>query len=134
MYKENSDNVIIIDKTNFREATMRTVEVITIVILFLISIGAFIIGYFQFKEKGILFNNAYLYASKEERATMNKKPHYRQSAIVFTLLGVIFLFYAVTLIFRSGWLFLIDLVLIILLLVYAIVSSVMIARKNKGSV
>lgn len=113
---------------------MRTVEVITIVILFLISIGAFIIGYFQFKEKGILFNNAYLYASKEERATMNKKPHYRQSAIVFTLLGVIFSLIAVELLVRSGWLFLIDLVLIILLLVYAIVSSVMIARKNKGSV
>ncbi|HSN66062.1 MAG TPA: DUF3784 domain-containing protein [Fusibacter sp.] len=113
---------------------MRTVEVITIVILFLISIAAFIIGYFQFKEKGILFNNAYLYASKEERATMNKKPHYRQSAIVFASIGFIFLLNAVELLVRSGWLFLIDLVLIILLLVYAIVSSVMIARKNKGSV
>jgi len=38
---------------------MSTIEVITIVMLFLISFGAFTIGYFQFKEKGILFNNAY---------------------------------------------------------------------------
>lgn len=113
---------------------MRTVEVITIVILFLISIGAFIIGYFQFKEKGILFNNAYLYASKEERATMNKKPHYRQSAIVFASIGFIFLLNAVELLIRSGWLFLIVLGLMILLIVYAIVSSIMISRKNKGSV
>ncbi len=113
---------------------MRTVEVITIVILFLISFGAFIMGYFQFKEKGILFNNAYLYASKEERATMNKKPHYRQSAIVFTSIGFIFLLNAVELLVRSGWIFLIVLVLIILLIVYAIVSSIMISRKNKGSV
>ena len=33
---------------------MQTIEVITLVILFLISFGAFIVGYFQFKEKGIL--------------------------------------------------------------------------------
>ncbi len=112
---------------------MRTVEVITIVILFLISFGAFIIGYFQFKEKGILFNNAYLYASKEERATMNKKPHYRQSAIVFASIGFIFLLNAVELIVRSGWLFLVVLGLMILLIIYAIVSSVMIALKKKDS-
>lgn len=113
---------------------MGTVEVITIVILFLISFGAFTIGYFQLKEKGILFNNAYLYASKEERITMNKKPHYRQSAIVFASIGFIFLLNAVELIVRSGWLFLIVLVLIILLIIYALVSTYMIARKNKGSV
>ena len=113
---------------------MRTVEVITIVILFLISFGAFIMGYFQFKEKGILFNNAYLYASKEERATMNKKPHYRQSAIVFASIGFIFLLNAVELIFRSGWLFLVVFGLMMLLIIYAIVSSIMIARKNKGNV
>jgi hypothetical protein len=52
-------------KNFLRRPNMRTVEVITIVILFLISFGAFIIGYIQYKEKGILFNNAYLYASKE---------------------------------------------------------------------
>ena len=40
-----------------------------------LAIGAFIISYFSFREKGFLFNNAYLYASKEERATMDKKPH-----------------------------------------------------------
>ena len=31
-----------------------------------LAIGAFIISYFSFREKGFLFNNAYLYASKEE--------------------------------------------------------------------
>ena len=112
---------------------MSTIEVITIVMLFLISFGAFTIGYFQFKEKGILFNNAYFYASKEERATMNKKPHYRQSAIVFTSIGMIFLLNAVELLVRSGWLFIVVLGLMIFLIVYAIVSSVRIALKNKGS-
>ncbi len=109
---------------------MRTIEIITIVILFLIAIGSFVVGYLQFKEKGFLFNNAYLYASKEERATMNKKPHYRQSAIVFASIGLIFLLNAVELIVRSGWLFIVELGLMIFIIIYAIVSSVMIARKN----
>jgi len=109
---------------------MRTIEIITIVILFLIAFGSFVVGYFQFKEKGILFNNAYLYASKVERATMNKKPHYRQSAIVFASIGLIFLLNAVELIVRSGWLFIVVFGLMIFIIVYAIVSSVMIARKK----
>jgi len=104
---------------------MRMIEIITIVILFLISFGSFVVAYFQFKEKGLLFNNAYLYASKEERATMNKKPFYRQSAIVFALIGLIFLLNAVEVIVNSGWLFIIMVGLMIFIVIYAIVSSVM---------
>jgi len=101
------------------------IEIITIVILFLISFGSFVVAYFQFKGKGFLFNNAYLYASKEERATMNKKPFYRQSAIVFALIGLIFLLNAVEVIVNSGWLFIIMVGLMIFIVIYAIVSSVM---------
>jgi len=104
---------------------MRMIEIITIVILFLISFGSFVVAYFQFKGKGFLFNNAYLYASKEERATMNKKPFYRQSAIVFALIGLIFLLNAVEVIVNSGWLFIIMVGLMIFIVIYAIVSSVM---------
>jgi len=104
---------------------MRMIEIITIVILFLISFGSFVVAYFQFKGKGLLFNNAYLYASKEERATMNKKPFYRQSAIVFALIGLIFLLNAVEVIVNSGWLFIIMVGLMIFIVIYAIVSSVM---------
>ena len=70
---------------------MQTSEFVTFIILLVISISSFIVSTFQFKEKGFLFNNAYLYASKQERKTMNKKPHYKQSAIVFFLIGLIFL-------------------------------------------
>lgn len=69
---------------------MQTMEIITLVALFLVALGALILSYFQFKEKGILLNNAYIYATKEERRTMNKKPYYRQSAIVFFQIGIIF--------------------------------------------
>jgi len=97
----------------------------------LLSIVSFIIGYFQFKEKGFLFNNAYLYASKEERSRMNKKPYYRQSAIAFSSLGIIFLVIAVAIFTGLNWLFSIVIVFAILLVVYAIVSSIAIERKRK---
>ena len=70
-------------------------SIIGAIILGAISLACFIFSYMQFHEKGFLFNNAYIYASKEERETMNKKPHYKQSGIVFALIGVIFLINAV---------------------------------------
>ena len=66
-------------------------NIITAIILWMIAISCFIISFLQFKQKGFLFNNAYIYASKKERETMDKKPHYRQSGIVFVLVGMIFL-------------------------------------------
>lgn len=61
--------------------------IISGIVCSILAIGAFIVSFRSFKEKGFLFNNAYLYASKEERATMDKKPHYRQSAVVFLMIG-----------------------------------------------
>ena len=58
-------------------------EIITASILFGISFFAFVMSVRSFAEKGFLFNNAYIYATKQEREKINKKPHYRQSAIVF---------------------------------------------------
>lgn len=77
----------------------------------------------QFKEKGLLFNNAYIWASKQERETMDKKPYYRQSGIVFALCSAIFFFVAMECILLTGWLWIIAGVLAIVALIYAIVSS-----------
>lgn len=52
-------------------------QLVGAIICAIIMVTAFVISYFQFKEKGFLFNNAYLYASKAERETMNKSPYYR---------------------------------------------------------
>lgn len=81
-------------------------------------------------EKGFLFNNAYIYASKQEREKMNKKPYYRQSAIVFMLLGLIFLLNAIAVLLELNWLFYIVAAVLIVTLVYAVVSSI-INEKNK---
>ncbi|MBQ8559330.1 MAG: DUF3784 domain-containing protein [Tyzzerella sp.] len=105
-------------------------EIIISCILFLIAIGAFFFSYRSFKEKGFLFNNAYIYASKQERETMNKKPHYRQSAIVFFMIGVIFLLNGVSVLLSANWIFFLVIAIAIVAIVYAIISSVAIERRK----
>lgn len=106
-------------------------EIVVAIILFIISIGAFIISIRSFKEKGFLFNNAYLYASKQERNNMDKKPYYRQSAIAFLLIGIIFLLNTIDVILNSGWISNIVVVTIIITIIYAIISSIIIDTKKK---
>ena len=97
-------------------------------IVFIMSIGAFIISFRAFKEKGFLFNNAYIYASKQERSNMNKKPYYRQSAIVFLFVGIIFLLNALDIILKTGWIFYVVLAVAIITIIYAFTSSVSIEK------
>ena len=82
-------------------------------------------------EKGFLFNNAYIYASKQEREKMNKKPHYRQSAIVFLLLGIVFLLLALAVLLEAYWISFVGVAVVIITLIYAIVSSITIEKSNK---
>ena len=106
-------------------------EIITASILSIISIFAFVMSIRSFMRKGFLFNNAYIYASKEEREQMNKKPHYKQSAIVFLLIGLIFLLNALSVLFKANWIFYVVIGVVIITIIYAIVSSIMIEKNNK---
>lgn len=106
-------------------------EIIGASILFLVSVIAFIMSVRSFMEKGFLFNNAYIYASKQEREKMNKKPHYRQSAVVFLLIGLIFLLNALSILFQADWIFYIVIAIVAVTLIYAVVSSVMIEKSSK---
>jgi len=94
-----------------------------------LSVICAIISFFQFQEKGFLFNNAYIYASKQERETMDKKPYYRQSGIVFAFLTGIFLCVVLECIFETGWLWWMEGALCIAVISYAIISSVKTIRK-----
>ena len=106
-------------------------NVITFIILLAIAAAAFGMSLRSFREKGFLFNNAYLYASKQEREAMDKKPYYRQSSVVFALLGMIFLLNALSVLFSLDWMIYLVGALIVLTLVYAIVSGIVI-EKNRG--
>ena len=106
-------------------------EMIITSILFAVSVSLFFMSVRSFMEKGFLFNNAYIYASKQEREKMNKKPHYRQSAIVFLLLGLLFLLNALAVLLKANWIFYVGVAVVIITLIYAIVSSIMIEKNNK---
>lgn len=104
-------------------------NLIGIIIGIMLSVVCAIISFFQFQEKGFLFNNAYIYASKQKRETMDKKPHYRQSGIVFAFLSSIFLCITAGCIWEKVWIWWIEAALCIAVIVYAIVSSVKANRK-----
>lgn len=62
---------------------------------------------------------------------MDKKPHYRQSAIVFLLLCLIFTVIGVSAVLRDGRMNLLEIPLILGAIIYAIVSSVRISKKER---
>ena len=106
-------------------------EIVAASILFAVSVFLFFVSVRSFMEKGFLFNNAYIYASKQEREKMNKKPYYRQSAIVFLLLGLVFLLNALAVLLKVNWIFYIGVAVVAITLIYAIVSSIIIDKNNK---
>ena len=107
-------------------------NIIGTIVLGIIAICCFVFSYMQFHEKGYLLNNAYIYASQQERETMDKKPHYRQSGIVFLLIGMIFLINAADLILQTDWMFYFVIVYMVLAVVYAVISSVVIEKRKKS--
>ena len=118
-------------KQNLQEQDMTTGELITLVIVFVIA-GVFLL--FSIRsvfERGFLLNNAYLYASKEERKTMNKKPYYKQSAVVFCILSAVFLVIGLSLLLQNENIILLEIPLIVGIIIYAIVSTVMINKQAK---
>ena len=108
-------------------------KIVSSLIFFALAVGVLFISYSQFKEKGYLFNNAYFWASKEERRKMDenkesKKPHYRQSGVTFLFLGISLL--AIAAYFATGWkwMYVVFGLAVIIAVVYAVVSSVKIEQ------
>ena len=103
------------------------------IIIMLIMSGIFaFLSFRSFKEKGFLFNNAYLYATEEERKTMNKKPWYRQTAIASCLLSVACILMVLHMVFGNKIFLILQVITIIGAVLYAIISSVVIIkRENK---
>ena len=75
-------------------------------------------------KQNFLFNNAYIYASKEQRETMNKGPYYRQSAIVFSILCVVFVVIGLSVLLQNSKIMLLEIPLFIGVIIYAIISTI----------
>ena len=97
----------------------------------IVAVVCLVISYLQFNERGFLFNNAYIYASKQERENMNKKPHYKQSGIVFLMIGIAFFINTVEMILETGWLLYLVIVVAIITIIYSIISAVIIERRKR---
>jgi len=106
-------------------------EIIAASILWAISLLMFIMSICSFQEKGFLLNNAYLYATKQQREEMDKKPYYRQSSVIFLLIGIIFLLNGFSALLGVGWFSYVVVAVIIITLVYAIASSIVIEKRKK---
>ena len=112
---------------------MTNAEWITAIVLFVFAAGLALISIRQFSEKGFLFHNAYLYASREERSKMDKKPYYRQSAIVFALLSALFLVTGLSVVTQNSRLQMLEIPLVAGALIYAVASTIRIETGKKQS-
>ena len=93
-----------------------------------VSVIFFVLSLCQFKEKGHPLNNAYLFASENEKKTMDMSPHFRQSAIVFLMLGLLFMFLALDLILDMAIMSWLAIAVGVITVVYAVCSSVKIRK------
>ncbi|MBQ9195802.1 MAG: DUF3784 domain-containing protein [Clostridia bacterium] len=97
----------------------------------IVVLGCGVLGIRQLLEKGKLINNAWLYASPEERKRMNKKPYYRQSSVCFLMIagyGVFMLLYALTdRMFYSTFAY----ICMGAVLIYAVLSTFLIHKREK---
>ena len=108
---------------------MQNFSVVELIIPIVFALLFLIMSILQFLEKGFLLNNAYIYAPKKERETMNKKPHYRQSAIVFLMLSVEFFIMAVDVVIEFKPLLYLHFIIFTAVIVYAIFSSIKLSKK-----
>ena len=106
-------------------------DIIVAIALLAVSLFMFILSIRSFLEKGFLFNNAYIYASKKEREEMNKKPYYRQTAVIFFFICIVFLSLGLAILLDTGWLTYIAQVIILIMLIYAIASCIAIEKEKK---
>lgn len=88
-----------------------------------LAITSLAISILSFREKGFLFNNAYIWATKQERKKMDKKTHYRQSAVIFGLVALLFLCIGFESLFQTGWLWFAAGAIGVTMIGYAVVTS-----------
>lgn len=101
-------------------------------ILSIAALASFVLSYRQYNEKGPLLNNAYIYASEQDREKINKKPYFKQSSIVFLLVGIIFLILAVDMLLKTTWLVFCSISVAVAAIIYSIISSSKMEKEKRN--
>ena len=102
---------------------MSTSELVFAIIIFVIAGLQLFISIRSFMNKGFLLNNVYLYASKEEREEMDKKPYYIQTAVVFLILSIVFIIIGLSVVFQDSRINLLEIPFVAGVIIYAILST-----------
>ena len=113
----------------------RIVLIIISAVFGIMAVFCFRIAYCQHKEKGFIFTNKWLYASKKEREEMDyriKKAEYRVGRNVFFILGVLLSVYAVYFQLWLPWLSYIAYALTSLGIIYALYQWIVNERLYKS--
>ena len=103
---------------------MNASELIVSILIFAFAGTTLLISIRSFLCRGFLINNAYLYASKEEREKMDKKTYYRQTAIVFLLLSIVFVIIGASLVLHNYRITFLEIPFILGAVIYAIISTI----------
>ena len=91
-----------------------------------------VIGILQLMHKGFLLNNAFIFASTEERKKLDKKLYYIQSGVILLLLGGVF--FCLTLsTFVSEKLFYLAIVIAVLTIIFSVASTIKIEARKKNN-
>lgn len=101
------------------------------IIMFGVSAACFAVGARQLAEKGYLFNNAWIWASDEERRTIDKSRYYRQSGITFLLLAGVWLFIGLYVLLENSAMMIPSALCMTAATVYAVVSTARIEKQRK---
>ncbi len=109
---------------------MTSSELLFAIIIFLIAGLLLFFSIRSFMNKGFLLNNAYLYASKEEREKMDKKPYYIQTAVVFLILSMVLIIIGISVVFQDSRINLLEIPFVAGAIIYAILSTIRIRTKR----
>lgn len=106
-------------------------QIITSIIMGLISAFCLVYAFFASREKGPILSNTYLLASQEERKHIDKSAEYHLVTVVFGILGVICLLSVVDILTSWTWpIFMIG-ILAAIVIIYAIAEAIKTERNSK---
>lgn len=100
------------------------------IVVLCLSCFLLFISIMHFNCKGFLMNNSYIYASKEKRKSMDKAPHYRQSAIVFLLLSIMFGSMGVWMLTNIKIFIILTWIALCMTIIYAVVSTIKLEKHD----
>ena len=109
---------------------MEISQIVSSIILGLISMLLLTYSFFASKEKGPILSNTYLWATSEEKKKMDKSAEYHLVTVVFSILGMIFLLLTIRILSSWSWINYIIGILITIVIVYAIIDTIK-TEKNK---